>query len=231
MIKDLLDGLATMSPSIYLLAFSLGLQSGVGIYQLTRLPVLWTWLSLSSEGKKDGAMTVAAFCLSMIAAAMLLGAITVRIPSFTVQVSLWTRVIYFSLGAVCILEGLSAAGLVFCNEVYWGNFFRSHKRLIFPVALLLGFLFSLLETPICPSCGSNISLISQATLGSGRIMTGLLLLALYALGQCMPLLLLGAIWALLWRKVIRPDMLDGEVAWIASGFLLILSSLLFFWTS
>jgi len=231
MIKDLLDGLTTASPAIYLLAFSLGLQSGVGIYQLTRLPVLWTYLSVSSAGKKDGAMTVAAFCLSMIAAALLIGTLSAKIPTFIVQVSLWTRVIYLVLGALCILAGLSVAGLVFFNEISLETFFSSHKSLAIPIAFVLGFLFSLLETPICPSCGSNISLMSQATLCSGRVMTGLLLLALYALGQCIPLFLIGALWFLLWRKVIRPDMLDGEVSWIASGFLLILSAFLFFWTS
>ncbi len=231
MIKDLLDSLEKMSPAMYLMAFCLGLQSSAGIYQLTRLPVLWVYLSLSSERRKDGAITVAAFCLSMIVAAVLIGQLTILIPSFTIQVSLWTRAIYLLLGTVCMLAGLSVAGLISYNEVYWEKFLKNHKIWAFPIAFLLGFLFSLLETPICPSCGSNISLISQATLGSGKTIAGLALLALYALGQCVPLLLVGVIWALIWRKIIRPDMLNGEAVWLGSGFLLILSALLFFWTS
>lgn len=231
MIRDLLDSLDKLSPAAYMMTFMLGLQSGVGIYQLTRIPVLWSCLSVSSERKRDGVISTGVFCLSMIAATVLIGVLSVRIPSFTIQVSIWTRTIYFVLGAICVLSGLSVAGLIFYNEERLQGFFRSHRRLVLPAAFVLGFLFSLLETPICPSCGSNISLISQATLETGRAAEGYALLALYTLGQCIPLVVTGVMWVLLWRRVIRPDRLSGEVAWLISGFLLLLSAFLFFWTS
>jgi|GEM_PF-2005713 len=231
MIRDLLDSLDKLSPAAYMMAFMLGLQSGIGIYQLTRIPVLWSCLSISSASRRDGAISTCVFCLSMIMATILIGVLSVRIPSFTIQVSIWTRAIYFLLGVICVLSGLSVAGLIVYNEERLHGFFRSRGRLVLPVAFLLGFLFSLLETPICPSCGSNISLISQATLGAGKASAGLALLALYALGQCMPLFVTGAFWVLLWRRAIRPDQLSGEVTWLISGFLLLLSAFLFFWTS
>jgi cytochrome c biogenesis protein CcdA len=170
------------------------------------------------------------YTAGLIAAILVLGHLLHSIPRFNILMSLWTGHIYLSLGLICLCAGIILAGLTPLHEQGVSEFFSRHKPLPVILALFLGVVSALIETPICPSCGSTISIIVDATHGRGNGLTGIVILSLYALGECIPFLLPGIVMIVGKNMLYDKKSLNAQVALLAISLLLVLSALLFFWT-
>ncbi len=228
-LKDLLDSITTSSPAAFPSACMIGLQNGLFIYQLTRVPLIAGFLCLI-EKKRSRLTALFSYTAGLIAAILVLGQLLHFIPRFTILMSLWTAHIYFSLGLICLCAGIILTGLTPFHEQRVSEFFACHGSLTIVLALCLGLLSALIETPICPSCGSTISMIADAASGRGQGLIGIGILSLYALGECIPFLLPGILMITGKNMLYDKKSLNGQAALLAISLLLILSSLLFFWT-
>lgn len=229
-IAELVNRIKENSSSMYLIALVLGIQSGFYIYQLTRIPIMLGFLGVSQSRRRYAFISLALFSAGLTVMIILLGILLSIYPKFNVWISLWTSGIYLALGALCLVPGIILTGIFRIYDNVLFRFFERHRTLAFIGALMLGAVFSLLETPICPSCGSNIGAIATYTLGRGNFAEGLLILSLYSFGECIPLWLTSSVFLILWNDLLKPNTLVREAILLITGVMLLLSASLFFWT-
>lgn len=230
MIQELISAINCASVSMFPIVFAIGIQSGCYIYQLTRIPLVMGNLMITSINKKYAMLNFLSFITGMVFMINILGVILSMQPRFNIIFSLWTDHIYLILASICISLGIILSGIFAINERFILHFFSRHPILCLDCSFFLGAVFSLMETPICPTCGSNLTFIAVNTLGKGNTFQGIILFSLYALGEGLPLFLVWLIIHVLWNDLMKGDTLARESIIFITGLLLIISSSLYFWT-
>jgi hypothetical protein len=220
----------TLSPSIFIFALVLGLKSGIGLYQLTRIPLTFSLSTISAARPRVLLQNLAAFMGGMMTAFVALGFLFATQPLFGLWFALQTKVIYLVLGGLCLILGLLVSGLLGPRDAVMMSLLEHHRGATMVITFMTGALFSLVETPICPSCGSILSQMAALgpLLGSLRLAA---LFMLYSMGESMILILAGLPVLIFYYRILSKNSAAREYFGLTSGFLLIFAALFYFWTS
>ncbi|MDQ7824612.1 MAG: hypothetical protein RDV48_17555 [Candidatus Eremiobacteraeota bacterium] len=230
-IREVMNCAAVSYKTALFPVFFLGIQGGMGIYQLTRIPLLLVCFGIASREKRDVPVLFCTFAAGMLSAFVVLGTVLGHFPGLLVKMALWTRGIYLILGSLSLVLGVLFSGLFFIDGGDLRRILSGRRILMAAGAFVLGVLFSLIETPICPGCGSNLSLLADITVGKGNHGWGSIFFLAYASGEALPLLLTTLIAAIGYDTLIENDTREREFFMMGAGFLLFFCSVLFFWTA
>jgi cytochrome c biogenesis protein CcdA len=190
---------------------------------IARLSVLLGLVSSTSGPKHRGFFLSIAFSCGLIISytfiGMLLGAIA-HIASSLVAIS---RYLYLILGCLMVLGGVFFAGLIpFAAEGIGKNCENAVNRVkTLPSAFIFGILFAFLEMPACPCCGAVLLLIASliAIKGSGLYSAGVFFS--FALGQSLPILVIGFSSGLLKKLLPKTQHLEGIISFCVGNILIV----------
>jgi cytochrome c biogenesis protein CcdA len=230
MLQELINSIQQSEPSMYVIATLMGIQSGFYIYQLSRVPLLAGIFGISSSSPERALPVLFVYLLGMTAMIILLGIILGINPHFNIIISLWTTRIYLILGILCGLTGILLTGILNIDDRACLPFFSRNLPVTLILVFICGALFALLETPVCPACGSNLSCMATHSIGNGKILPGLILFSLYAIGETIPLIVLWLIAHRYWNRLMKENTMSREVVLFISGIFLLVFSFLYFWT-
>ena len=141
---------------------------------------------------------------------MLFGAIA-HIASRLVAIS---QYLYLVLGFLMILSGLFFAGLI---PVLTGGLNTQCEKAVkgvktLPSAFIFGMLFAFLEMPACPCCGAVLLLIASLIAIKGSLLYSGVVFFSFALGQSLPILVIGFSTSLLKNLLVKTQRLERVIS-------------------
>ena len=200
-----IDKVIAESPAWALMVvFSIGAIASVSSCTVVRLPIVMGCVAGSGTSKKRGLILTALFSLGLVLSYVLLGSITAFMGGLIHKFLVFNKYIFWFLGVVLFVAGVWVSGLLSlrslsdqCQAV--GG--RLQKGGLVG-ALLLGILFGLLEIPACPCCGGGLLVLAGVVVTKNLSFYGLLVFASFALGQSVPVLVVGILTGL-----VKPDLI------------------------
>jgi cytochrome c biogenesis protein CcdA len=199
-----------------------GAVASISSCTLARLPVLLGLVSSTTQSKHRGFFLSVAFSCGLIISytfiGMLLGAIA-HVASRLVAIS---EYLYLVLGFLMIAGGLFFAGLISfgrgINE-HCENAVKNVKTL--PSAFIFGILFAFLEMPACPCCGAVLLLIASLIAIKGSLLYSGVVFFSFALGQSLPILVIGFSSGLLKNLLPKTQNLEGIISFCVGNILIV----------
>lgn len=171
------------------LVFLGGAATGMNPCVFPTIPVIIGYISgQKSQSKARGLLLALAFVMGLAITYVVLGATVGFLGSVLgLSRSVWMYIV----AAVCILVGLSMAGLVSISFSTWAPAQSKWSQMSgFAGAILLGLLFGLVASP----CAMPIlTLILALVASKGQVAYGSVLMFTYAVGHGLPLVILGAV--------------------------------------
>ena len=159
-----------------------------------------------------------------------MGVLLGSIGSLLINLLAWSTCLYLAIGIFAILIGLHLLGFIHFKSPFRIGERRITKRTGLFGAFFLGVSFTFFEAPACPCCGPVMLLIAGYTVAQGKVLFGLTLFLTYALGQSLPLLVLGGFTGFL-KSIEKRIHRFEEYVKITGGILLFLIGLYFIWTA
>ncbi|RKY32654.1 MAG: hypothetical protein DRP74_02120 [Candidatus Omnitrophota bacterium] len=195
---------------------------------IVRVPIVIGYISGTATTKKRAFLLTLTFVSALVLTYTSLGIVfglLVRTMDYMIS---WSRYFYYIIGGLALFIGVQMAGLV--NFKFpWLNKFKNMegRRKGLLGAFLFGFIFAIFEAPTCPCCGPVLFIIASLTFAKGEILYGIMLFFVYALGQSLPILLIGSFTSIV--KYISPKVHKIE-EWLRllSGSVLIVVAIYFF---
>jgi hypothetical protein len=228
--QRLLISIKALSPSMYLFSFVLGFQGSLGIYQLTRLPVMLSLIAVTTGRPRDILLTLTSYLAGMISLFTTIGIIISIYPAFTIWFATQTMLVYMILGSLCLVFGFLIAGLSKIDDRRISALLEGRKMTILILSFISGALFVLMETPACPTCGSRLSQMAAMGLFLGHFRLAALCI-LYALGQCALIIIACLPLLFLYNSILGKNTAAREFFVLTNGFLLVFAAFLYLWTS
>lgn len=206
----------------YVLVFLAGIIAGIGPCNLSIMPVLMAYVGGSEIGRQRGFALSCFFVLGTAATFVLLGIV---IASLGGIFGTSRSILYYIVAAVCILMGLNLTGVLKVNTNF-GN--RLLNKTMEQKGMGGSFLLGMIMGLVGSQCGTPILLvILSLAFASGHWIYGATLLFVYALGQGVPLILVGTFTALIAR-------MESFARWNAilekaAGIIIIIVGVYFLW--
>ena len=200
-----------------------GAVASISSCTIARLSVLLGLVSSKSEEKHKGFYLSIAFSCGLIVSytviGMLLGAIA-HAASSLVAVS---RYLYLVLGMLMVLGGLFFAGLV---PVLSGGLNAKCEKAVkgvktLPSAFIFGMFFAFLEMPACPCCGAVLLLIASLIAIKGSLLYSTAVFFSFALGQSLPILVIGFSTSILKNLVPKTQNLEKGISFCVGNLLIV----------
>jgi cytochrome c biogenesis protein CcdA len=190
---------------------------------LARLPVLLGLVSSRSHSGHRGFFLSIAFSCGLIVSytfiGILLGTIA-DIASRLVAISEW---LYLFLGCLMILGGLFFSGLISLGtgalQSRCDTAVKNVKSI--PSAFIFGLLFAFLEMPACPCCGAVLLLIASLIAIKGSLLYSGVVFFSFALGQSLPILVIGFSTSLLTKIMPKTQVLEGLISFVVGNILIV----------
>lgn len=178
----------------YVLVFIAGIIAGIGPCNLSIMPILMAFVGGSEIGRQRGFALSCFFTLGTAVTFVLLGILIAVIGGIF---GTSRSILYYTVAAVCILMGLNLAGILKFNTNF-GN--RLLNKTMEKKGLAGSFLLGMIMGLVGSQCGTPILLvILSLAFASGHWIYGATLLFIYALGQGIPIILVGTFTALITR--------------------------------
>lgn len=189
---------------------------------IARLPVMWGYVAATSESKKKGIFLSAAFACGLIASYTIIGFLFGVITDLAGKLIQISQYLYSALGILLIIGGLLFAGLMPAG-IGWLNkrceaSVRQAKTL--PSAFIFGMLFAFLEMPACPCCGAVLMVIASLVVIKGSLLYSGLVFISFAIGQSVPILVIGFSTSILKHIVPRTQRLEEVISFTAGNILI-----------
>lgn len=200
---------------------------------IVRLPVVIGFVGGLSDSKKKAFMLTFAFVCGMALSFTLLGILLGLMGGVAAGMVKFSRYFYYLMGVAVIFAGIRLAGLADFKYLD-GLIFKKISSFIpqprqggMIGAFLFGFIFALFEAPTCPACGPILFFLAGLTLMKGKVLYGILLFFTYALGQGLPILLVGSLAGML--KYIHPktEKIEAAVGLVGGNILILMGLYLF----
>lgn len=122
-----------------------------------------------------------------------------------------------------ILGGVFFAGLIPLATETWGT--RCEKAVkgvkTLPSAFIFGMLFAFLEMPACPCCGAVLLLIASLIALKGSLLYSGVVFFSFALGQSVPILMIGFSTSILKHVLPKTQHLEGTISFIVGNMLIV----------
>lgn len=199
-----------------------GAAASLSSCTIARLPVVFGYVAAAAESKKKGIFLSAAFAcgliLSYTAAGFLLGAVT----DFAGRLIHISRFLYSFLGIVLIVSGLFFAGLIPGIKKWFDRGCKAPKKQAktIPSAFIFGIMFAFLEMPACPCCGAVLMVIASFVVLKGSLLYSGLVFFSFAIGQSLPVLIIGLSAGVLKNLVRKTEKLENITAFAAGNILI-----------
>jgi len=190
---------------------------------LARLPVLLGLVSSSTQSKHRGFYLSIAFSCGLIVSYTLIGMLFGAIAHTASRLVAISQYLYLVLGILMILGGLFFAGLIsFGAGVIREKCENAVKKVkTLPSAFVFGVLFAFLEMPACPCCGAVLLLIASLIAIKGSLLYSGVVFFSFALGQSLPILMIGFSTSLLKNLLPKTKALEGIISFCVGNILIV----------
>jgi len=190
---------------------------------IARLPVLLGLVSAHSDIKHRGFLLSLAFSCGLIISYTFIGILFGTIGHIASSLVAVSQYLYIVLGVLMILGGLFFGGLISIGsgegiKVQYENAVKRVKTL--PSAFIFGMLFAFLEMPACPCCGAVLLLIASLIAIKGSLFYSGVVFFVFAIGQSLPILLIGYSSSILKVLLPKTQHLEGIISFCVSSFLI-----------
>lgn len=181
-------------PAVMAAAVMCGAAASATSCAMVRFPVLWGYITSSADSKLRGLKLSAAFICGLIASYAAMGIAVGAFAGWASGLLSLSRYVYLSLGAALLAAGLMFAVLppLFRHRASGRSGFASALRRNPRSAFVFGVCFALLEMPACPCCGAVLMVLAGFASMKGSPAYSGMMFSCFALGQALPLLMLGA---------------------------------------
>lgn len=228
LIQTVMQSLEQGSPLTFVIVFWAAAILSLSSCTIIRVPVVIGFIGGASDSKKKAFLLTLSFVSALVLSYTLLGVFFGLASGLAANMIKLSRYFYYIIGAFAFFIGIQMAGLVNFNFIQ-----KIVSRMPMPKqkgmmgAFLFGLLFVLFESPTCPCCGPVLFMIAGFTFAKGKFVYAILLFFTYALGQSLPILLVGTFTSIV--KYIRPATHGIEkVAALVGGNMLIALALYLF---
>ena len=200
-----------------------GAVASISSCTLARLPVLLGLVSSKSHLQHRGFFLSIAFSCGLIISYTLIGILFGAIAHIASRLVSVSQYLYLVLGFLMILGGLILAGLVpVGTEGIGANCAKAVKSVkSLPSAFIFGMLFAFLEMPACPCCGAVLLLIASLIAIKGSLLYSGVVFFSFALGQSLPILLIGFSTSLLKHLLPRTQKLERAISFCVGNILIV----------
>ena len=200
----------------------------MGSCTLARIPVVVGYVGGTATSRKRAFLITLSFVAGLVLTYTCIGVLLGTVAAMTQHLVRWSTLLYYLIGAVAIFIGLYLLGFLRFRfpRFRHDRFHPKHRNLI--GAFFFGIIFATFESPACPCCGPVIFLIAAHTFAKGRVIYGLSLFFTYALGQSLPILVIGSMTGVL-KHIGQKAHLWEEYVEIGGGIILTLLGIYFIW--
>lgn len=205
---DTLEKLLIESPGLALgVIFWIGAVTSLSSCTAIRLPIVLGYVAGSGQSRKRSLLLTMLFLFGLVASYVAIGAAVASVGGMVNQLVNTSKVIFWGAGALLIVAGASATGLISPALLgnRWGRIGARLERTRALGALVLGFVFGLLTMPACPLCGAGLIVLAGIVAAKSLSLYGLAMFASFALGQGLPLAAIGVL-----TTIVKP----GLVNWV-----------------
>jgi len=190
---------------------------------IARLPVLLGLVSSTTDAKHRGFFLSIAFSCGLVISYTIIGILFGAIAHIASSLVAISQYLYLVLGVLMILGGLFFAGLIsFGLGSVNDQCEKAVKKVkTLPSAFIFGMLFAFLEMPACPCCGAVLLLIASLIAIKGSLLYSGIVFFSFALGQSLPILILGFSSSLLKRLLPKTQNLEGYISFGVGNILIV----------
>jgi cytochrome c-type biogenesis protein len=223
-----LQTMITQSPFLAIfIVFWAGFIASLSSCTLIRIPIVFGYVSGASESKKHSFLLSLCLVAGLVVSYTLVGILLIFLKNFASNLVQMSRYTYLALGVLLLGAGLFYAGLIPTMHAHAHcDTKKTFKKSGFVGAFIFGLMFAFLEMPACPCCASVLFVIVGVVSLCGSWVYSFIILLSFALGQGLPILLIGSSTSLM--KILAPKMerVEKYIQFIA-GTILILIALYF----
>jgi len=189
---------------------------------IARLPVLLGLVSSTNNSKHRGFLLSIAFSCGLIISYTFIGILFGAIAHIASKLVMISQYLYLILGFLMILGGLFFAGLISIGGGFNAQCERAVKSVkTMPSAFIFGMLFAFLEMPACPCCGAVLLLIASLIAIKGSLLYSGVVFFSFALGQSLPILLIGFSTSILGKLLPKTQNLEGIISFCVGNILIV----------
>jgi len=190
---------------------------------LARLPVLLGLVSSKSSLKHRGFYLSIAFSCGLIISYTFIGLLFGAIAHIASRLVAISQYLYLVLGFLMVLGGLFFAGLVPLPTEAIGSSCEKAVKSVksLPSAFIFGMFFAFLEIPACPCCGAVLLLIASLIAIKGSLLYSGTVFFSFAIGQSLPILVIGFSSSLLKHLLPKTQKLEGVISFCVGNILIV----------
>ena len=199
-----------------------GAVASISSCTLARLPVLLGLVSSTTESKHRGFFLSIAFSCGLIISYTFIGMLFGAIAHMASSLVAISQYLYWVLGVFMIIGGLFFAGLISFGGDVNTHCERAVKNVkTLPSAFIFGMLFAFLEMPACPCCGAVLLLIASLIAIKGSLLYSGVVFFSFALGQSLPILVIGFSTSILKKILPKTQYLEGIISFCVGNILIV----------
>ena len=202
-------------PLVLVTVAAAGAIASLSSCTLARLPVIWGYIAAGPETGRKGFSLSLAFACGLIVSYTALGFVFGGFSDWALHLVHFSRLLYSFLGLLLVISGLIIAELLFPNKKH--HHAHSPQKPIKRIssAFLFGILFACLEMPSCPCCGAVLMVIASLVVLKGSFMYSGIVFTSFAVGQSLPILLIGFSTSLLKNLTQRAEKIEKVIRFSA----------------
>ena len=190
---------------------------------IARLSVILGLVSSTSHSKHRGFFLSIAFSCGLIISYTIIGMLFGAIAHIASKLIAISQYIYLVFGFLMILGGLFFAGLV---SFGFGGINKQCEKAVkgvktLPSAFIFGIFFAFLEMPACPCCGAVLLLIAGLIAIKGSLLYSGVVFFSFALGQSLPILLIGFSTSILKNLLPKTQHWEGAISFCVGNILIV----------
>jgi len=205
-----------------LVVFWAGAIASLGSCTLIRMPIVLGYVAGASDSRNRSLFLSILFVLGCILSYTILGIFFGFIGNIAVRLVQISKHVFWALGGVLFLVGLLISGLISLKSLSSHRHTRNRLKPSFIGAFLFGIVFVFLEMPSCPSCGAVLLIIATAVGAKGSVFYSMIIFLVFAMGQSIPLLLVGSSASLVKYLSPRISRFEGYIRLAAGNVLMVL---------
>ena len=204
-------------------AFWVGAIASLGSCTLIRLPIVLGYVAGTSDSRRRSIFLTVLFVLGCILSYTALGAFFGFIGNMAVRLVQISKYVFWGLGIILLFMGLLVSGLISLKNLSSHFHIRNRfKNASYMGAFIFGIIFALLEMPACPCCGAILLIIAGTVIAKGSPLYSMTIFMSFAIGQSIPILLIGSSTSLIKYLTPRISRFEGYVKLAAGNILMVL---------
>lgn len=180
-------------PLSYLIIFIGAAILSLSSCTIVRVPIVIGYISGTASNRREGLSSLMGFVSGLILTYTILGVILGIAAGFISKSIRLSSYFYRIAGGILLLLGLYLLDFLPLKKILKceSGISKGLKGMSFLGALFFGITFAFFEAPVCPCCGPILFLIATKAIASANFIYALSIFLTYALGQSLPIFLIG----------------------------------------